>query len=171
MAGDWVVQLSGDRWSLEGLVGWFGQERCKVSRQEDSSYYLTSPELTACAMEGEAWSVAERFLGHINSAAKVLEPGNAAVEIGALVRVEADGSRQRHVKVSIGCGTAIARARAFAVISGPDGRIEKPSGPTLAERLVLLQDREPRERGRPGGGAVEPARANPHVAEQHSRDS
>jgi hypothetical protein len=138
MSGDWKGRLKGTDWTLEGLAAWFTQEQWKVRQGEDGSYYLTSPALTACGTEGEAWTLLERTVGYVNSAAKLLE-GLAPVEVDALVRTEPDGTRRISIRASVGVGAIIARGR-FAATGGQ--LAEKPAGPSLAERIVSLLERE-----------------------------
>ena len=140
MSGGWAVRLSGDDWSLQGLGLWFAQKRCKVSREEDGSYYLTSPDLVPCNTEDAAWEVAVRIVSHINSAAKVLNQGQFPVHAAALIRTEPDGTRRSSVRASVSAH-AIIRDRWSAEVVR-DGEVVAPSSPSLAERIVRLQERE-----------------------------
>ena len=135
MSGDWKGRLKGTDWTLEGLAAWFTQEQWKVRQGEDGSYYLTSPALTACRTEGEAWALVERSVGYINSTAKLLE-GYAPVEVDALLRTEPDGTQRSSSRVSLDVGAVIARGRFVAT----GGRAS--AGSSLAERIVSLLDRK-----------------------------
>ena len=142
MSGDWIVRLGGDDWSLEGLGAWFTQERHRV-KQEDGRYYLTSPDLTACGTEDEAWKVAERIVGHINSATRLVEPSFRPVRVEALNRLELDGTRRGSVRVGFDA-VVVARERITAEVTRADGTVETiiSLDPSLAQKLVRLQERE-----------------------------
>ena len=80
----------------------------------------------------------ERTVGYINSTAKLLE-GFAPVEVDALVRTESDGTQRSSVRVSLDAGAIIARGRFVA--TGGQAAAER-AGPSFAERIVSLLDRE-----------------------------
>ncbi len=129
MPADWTGCLVGDSHSLQVLAEWFTGQQWKVTRRNDGSYCLTSPDLTACDTEDEAWQVVLRAVNLINSAAKVLEPRYAAVELGNLEHTDPDGTFHSSFTAFSGVGNAFA-----------SGVVER--NPLLAESIVRLLEQE-----------------------------
>lgn len=134
MSGDWTVRLAGDDWSLQRLAGWFTRGEHRV-QQEGGHCYLTSPDLTACRDEDEAWEVADRVIGLINVAARTYDRSFRTVRVEELIRIEPDGTRRGSVRPRV-VGVE-ARYRVGAVV--PRGEAPALFFP---ERLVVLQETE-----------------------------
>jgi hypothetical protein len=112
-------------------------------RQEGGRYYLTSPDLTACGTEDEAWKVAERIVDHVNSAIRLVEPSFRPVRVEALNHMEPDGTQRGSVRVSFDA-VVVARERMTAVVTRADGTVETITSPdsSFVPKLVRLQERE-----------------------------
>lgn len=141
MSVGWTARIAGDDWSLQELGAQLTQGRHQI-KQEDGHYHLTSPDLTACDTDGEAWAVAERIVGHINSAAKIVNPGFRPVHLEKITHLAPDGSRRGYARASFDA-VVVARARFSATVTRADGTVET-IGPATSqiEDLVELLGRE-----------------------------
>jgi hypothetical protein len=136
----WLVRLGGDEWSLQGLSEAL-QTGPRVWKDDDGSYYLSSPALSACLDDTGAWREAELTIARVNDAAAALEPGNRPVVTQAVVHVGDDGNRRAFAPASVGLDAAVARARFSATVVHADGTVETPC-PSRLEQLYLKLGKE-----------------------------
>jgi hypothetical protein len=135
---EWLVRLEGDEWSLEDLPRWFSQLDHKV-RSEDGKYYLDSSAFDDCTKSAEVWELATQIVERINGAARAFEPGFHPVQVGEIVQVHDDGSRQVHHHDGLVFG-----ARARVSITSSEGKPASPQ-PSRPEKLVAQWEAEGHE--------------------------
>lgn len=133
----WTARLAGEDWSLQELAAGFTQGRHQI-KHEDGSYHLTSLDLAACDTDSEAWKVAERIVGNINFAAKLVDPGFRPVHVEVVTYTGPESPRRSYARASLDA-VVVARAQLSATVTRADGTVETVGpAPSPIENFVEL---------------------------------
>ena len=121
---DWIVRLQGDAFDLEGLPDLFEGTSYRVFK-EGEHYYLWSSEFQNLA---DAYSVHERAVATLevlNGAAAAILNNARPIDVGAVVHIDAEGTRKASVFAS---AHSVVRTRARATVEVTGGKIRRESG-------------------------------------------
>jgi hypothetical protein len=109
----WQVELTGHRFDLEELLGWFTDPNCRVVA-DGGTFFLEAAELETQVGSADVHAAAQPVVKRMNGIAKLKSSSFRDVELGAGVRELDQGEQRRHVVLAV--GTVEARAKVNAVL-------------------------------------------------------
>ncbi|MEO8423313.1 MAG: hypothetical protein ABI595_05285 [Actinomycetota bacterium] len=110
----WQVEISGHRFDLEELPGWFTDPSFRVV-EDAGAFFMEAAELEELEQSVDVHATAGPLVQRINGLARLRSSSFRAVELGAAIRELDDrGEQRRHAVVAV--GTVEARAKVNAVL-------------------------------------------------------
>jgi hypothetical protein len=131
---NWSVQITGDKFDLEELPGWFNTPELMMVKESDG-IYIHSSHFDSSKDSNEVRSLAEELIEKINGVSKLYRSDFQPLKIGAVVREKEDGSKDIHLSVS---DSVIITCKTRVKLSG-NGDEHEPSVPKPITWLNVAQ--------------------------------
>lgn len=141
----WMVKLGGNEIDLKALSYLYAMPICRVSKDDDGSYYLTRDAFATMTEAAAVDGVARECLAIINADMTLGNADYEPVSLDRVVRENDDGSRSYFVLLS-GTISGHGRIGALGLVIGPDGLPVPSPEPARSQARLSLIERDERVR-------------------------
>lgn len=141
----WLVKLAGDDIDLRSLSGQFREPECRVDKDTDGVYHLTSDTFDSMTVAAEVHTASSDMLLLINDLMKVRNPEYRPALLDKVVRINDDGTRSGYV---FGSATmrGSGRATAEGIVIAPDGKVVPSPEPDKSQARLKLAEQDAKVR-------------------------
>lgn len=137
----WMVKLAGDEFDLKDVSKLYTEPECRVARDDDGAYHLTSEAFTSMAGGGDVEAAAHELLMYVNALTSLRNSGFQPISFDGLYSLNNDGTKVHHVLLRATL-SASARLHAELTVLGPDGQPIPSAEPALAQTRLKLAQRD-----------------------------
>lgn len=137
----WMVKLTGHEFDLKALSKLYTEPECRVAKDDDGAYYLTSDVFASMAPGGDVDAAAHQMLMYIDALTSIRNLGFEHVTLEGVYYLNADGTKTHPVHLS-GVVSESSRLSGELTVTGPDGQPRPSPEPTLARTRLELALRD-----------------------------